>query len=82
MLITDGEADISPEVVEAINHVRKEDSLHVYVVGIGDIRTKQLQPIADAIYTVSAQPERDSATVAPLIALVAYATSQEEPYDK
>ena len=43
----------------------------MYVVGIGTVRTETLKPIADAIYTVSANPERDGGTVAPLIAQVA-----------
>lgn len=70
ILITDGEAPLSDQVAEDVNRHRKEDSLHVYIVGIGDIRMRALRLIADAIYAVSERPERDSATVAPVIALL------------
>ena len=72
ILVTDGEADITPDLLAAINHHRQTDSLHVYVVGIGGpIKTGHLSPMADAMYTVSAYPEIEGATVAPMIALVA-----------
>ena len=72
ILVTDGEAPLSDNVAAAVNQHRKEHGLHVYVIGIGGIRTKILSPIADAIYTVSGgSQERDGATVAPVVALTA-----------
>lgn len=70
ILVTDGQAPLSYEVADAVNRHRKEDSLHVYCIGIGQSMLAVLRPIADAVYAVSAQPERDSATVSPVIALV------------
>ena len=72
ILLTDGDAKISPEVIEEVNRLKRETSCHLYTIGIGPIARRKIHvfdPIADEIYLVSSRPDADSEKVAPIIAL-------------
>lgn len=72
VFITDGEADVSPEVAAAVMQARTAESVHLYCLGIGaDATLKTLTPIASACYRVTSTRDQDGATVAPLLSLPA-----------
>ena len=71
IFITDGAGQVTPDIIEQVNVARKRDQLHVYVIGIGkDARLETLRPIADEMYHLSGNPDRDSQHIAPALALV------------
>lgn len=70
LLITDGDGNLSQEVKESINHLRKKTGLYVTCLLIGaDTNAKHLRPLADELYQLSASPDRDSAEIVPVLAL-------------
>jgi uncharacterized protein with von Willebrand factor type A (vWA) domain len=71
VLISDGEASVSPEFVAEVLQVRRTAGVQLYLVLIGGgANSESLRPIATATYQVSGTPDRETGKVAPLLAQV------------
>jgi uncharacterized protein with von Willebrand factor type A (vWA) domain len=73
VFLTDGHADVSPLVLDAVRQVQRADEVHLYRVLIGEDaqRDNNLATISTASYRVSSTPgAAENTIVAPLLAQV------------
>jgi uncharacterized protein with von Willebrand factor type A (vWA) domain len=72
VFITDGEADVAPEVLAQLEEAKAAHGVCVYGIAVGrSANLSMLRTFCTQVYHVSETPEQDGATVAPVIALVA-----------
>ncbi len=71
IFLTDGEADVSPDMTEAMQRLRTTDGVACYVILVGEGASgTSLAPIATAMWHVSANAQAEPGRIAPLLAKV------------